>query len=147
MQIMKKTFNTLLFVFNLFKSLNFSLFLKFVIYSKTNKDKSTKIVPPFLLTPLYLCACAMQRAKKRSENASIFKKTTGLFPSRSYYSKTNLMLQPAVTTAFMLLQNIAARSRKQKHFPVSKAMTTFQAFLMTSRFINTSFGLVCCAAM
>ena len=66
------------------------MFLIFVLWSKTNKYKSTKIFPPLLLKPTYICVLAMPRPKERSVKAPILKKTTVLFPSKSYYSMTNL---------------------------------------------------------
>ena len=66
------------------------MFLIFVLWSKTNKYKSTKIFPPLLLKPTYICVLAMPRPKERSVKAPIFKKTTVLCPSKSYYSMTNL---------------------------------------------------------
>ena len=33
----------------------------------------------------YICACAMLRAKQGQQKVPIFKKKTGLCPSRSYY--------------------------------------------------------------
>ena len=72
------------------KSLNLRLlmFLKFVLWSQTNKDKSTEIVPPHLLTPPYLCAYAicMMGALKGQKKAQFLKKTTELCPYRSSYS-------------------------------------------------------------
>ena len=44
-----------------------------VLWSKTNKEKSTEKCPPFLLKPLYTCVNAMPRAKKRSAIGSNFK--------------------------------------------------------------------------
>ena len=50
----------------------------------SNKHKYTEIVPILLLTPPYICACAMPRAQKGQQKVPILKKTTGLCPSRSY---------------------------------------------------------------
>ena len=60
--------------------------MKFVLSINTNKDKSTEILPPFLLKlPYYMlnCSCAMPRAKKRSAKVNNLKNTTVLRPSRS----------------------------------------------------------------
>ena len=65
------------------KSLNLSLFMKFVKQTKTNLQKKC---PPLLLKPTDMCACAMPRAKKGQQKVPILKKTTGLCLSRSYYS-------------------------------------------------------------
>ena len=59
--------------------------MKFVLWSKTNKDKSTDIFLPLLLKPTDIYSCAMRRAKKGQQKVPILKKTTGLCPSRSYY--------------------------------------------------------------
>ena len=48
--------------------------MKFVLLSKTSKDKSTEILPPLLLIPTYTCARALPRAIKRSAKGSNFKK-------------------------------------------------------------------------
>ena len=64
-------------VFSFKKPIDLSLFIKFVLQSKTNKDKSTEIGSPLLPKPTDICAHAMP---------TILKKTTGLCPFRSYYS-------------------------------------------------------------
>ena len=48
--------------------------MKFVLYSETNKDKSTEIFPPLLLKPT-VCALRMCNVKgqKRSAKGSNFK--------------------------------------------------------------------------
>ena len=78
------TVNELFLVFSLNK-IEFKI-MKFVLERKTNKDKSTKIFPPIRLQPTEIHACAMPRAKKDQKKVPILKKTTGLCPSRSYYS-------------------------------------------------------------
>ena len=56
--------------------------MKFALYSKTNKDKSTEIFPPRLLIPTDICT-----SQKKSAKGSNFKEDDrGLCPSRSYYS-------------------------------------------------------------
>ena len=47
--------------------------MKFVLESKTNKEKSTVIFPPLLLKTPYIWASAMPIAKKRSAKGSNFK--------------------------------------------------------------------------
>ena len=63
--------------------MNLSFFMKFVFKSKTNKVKSTETVPTLLLKPTDIGAPVL-RAKKGQQKVPILKKTTGLFPSRSY---------------------------------------------------------------
>ena len=48
------------------KSVNLNLFIKFVLESKTNKEKTAEICPPLLLRPTVICARAIQRAAKGS---------------------------------------------------------------------------------
>ena len=59
--------------------------MKFVLYSKTNQDNSTKMFLPLLFNSTYIGACAMPRAKKDPEKVPTLKKTTGLCPSRCFY--------------------------------------------------------------
>ena len=47
--------------------------MKFVLYSKTNKDKSTEIFPPLLLKPPYTCACPLCRAESLKKVSKRFK--------------------------------------------------------------------------
>ena len=56
------------------KSLHLSFFVKFELYSKTNKDKSTEIFPPLLLKPTYICALAMPRFKKGHQKVQILRR-------------------------------------------------------------------------
>ena len=50
--------------------------MKFVLKSKTNKDKSTEILFPSSLNQLiYICARAMSRARKGQQKVPIFKGT------------------------------------------------------------------------
>ena len=50
------------------------MFIKFVLLSKTNKDKFTQICPPSPLNHLiHICACAMPRTKTRSAKGFICK--------------------------------------------------------------------------
>ena len=74
------------------KSLHLSFFVKFELYSKTNKDKSTEIFPPLLLKPTDTCERAMQRANKGSAKGSNLKKTPWLCPSRKY----NYSIRPSL---------------------------------------------------
>ena len=57
--------------------------MKFVLKSKTSKDKSTHIFPPLLLKPPFICACAMLRNKKGQLKVQILKKTTVLWSSKN----------------------------------------------------------------
>ena len=65
--------------------MNLNVFIKFVLCSKTNKDKSTKIITPLLLKPTDISARAMTRAKNSQQKLTILKKATGLCLTRSYY--------------------------------------------------------------
>ena len=60
-----------------------------MLLSKTNKDITTEIFPPLFFKPTDICARAMPGAKKGQQKVPILKKTTGLCPSRSYYSIEN----------------------------------------------------------
>ena len=56
--------------------MNLNVFIKFVLCSKTNKDKSTKIITPLLLKPTDKSARAMPRAKNSQQKLIILKKAT-----------------------------------------------------------------------
>ena len=60
--------------------------MKFVLSSKTNKNKTTEIFPPLLLKPTDIRASAMPRVNKGQQKVSILKRATELYPSRSYYT-------------------------------------------------------------
>ena len=51
--------------------MNLNVFIKFVLCSKTNKDKSTKIITPLLLKPTDKSARAMPRAKNSQQKLTI----------------------------------------------------------------------------
>ena len=74
--------------------MNLGFVMKSVFKSKTNKYKCTDIFLTLLPKPLFICACAMPRAKTGQQKVPILKRTTGIYPSRSYYS----MLCTYITT-------------------------------------------------
>ena len=77
------------FLFKKIMKYSGSLFTKFALKSKTNKDKSTEIFPPLLRITTYICAGAIPRGKKGQQKVPIKKKDhRALCPSCSYYSIT-----------------------------------------------------------
>ena len=70
--------------------------MKFVLQSKTNKDKSTEIFPPLLLKPTNTWYMRLRtdnaESQKDHQNVTILKKTTWLCPSKRDYSMENAIL-------------------------------------------------------
>ena len=63
-------------ILSLKKSLNLSLFMKFLLKKKTNKDKSTEIVLPLFHKPTYSIYARNDKNQKRSAKGSNFKEDT-----------------------------------------------------------------------
>ena len=79
--------NELVFFLVFKKVLNLSWFMKFVYKIKQTRTNLHKYHHPSSLTQLiYAHICTMPRAKKGQQKVPTLKKTTGLYPSRCYYS-------------------------------------------------------------
>ena len=81
-----KALSSFCFMTNLSSSLNFSLFMRFVLQIKTNKDKSTETVSPLLFTPPYRGQCNAENQKMSAKGSNFTEDDRALPPSLFVYN-------------------------------------------------------------
>ena len=120
------------FFYIIFFTNHWRLFMKFVLWSKTNKGMSTETFPPLLFKPPYMSVYAhvqCREPEKGQQKVRILKKTIWLCLSRSYSSISQpLPLHPAGCGAYAASPGVSLLRRYStvcRHLFKSDSCTKF----------------------
>ena len=125
--------------------------MKFVLRSKTNKDKSTHIFPPHILKPndtVYsMSTCNAENQKKFCKSLKFLRMTTGLCPFRSYYSMHALLENFSWTLLQKFLRTLLESGISGKFIILISYLTWGNFFFYVTAVLRLSLAWLTAAAV